>query len=450
MGRVARRIEEMNIATKTSLLIKVLIGIILVVAGVAFQPLMYIAVVYSFAIILIEKDPESVICILFALLNTAPIFKFSVGGTSVFTLIEIVAIAKLFTQRRYIESRFFVIWALYLVYMILGMGNAYADLIKCACMPLIIYMITRTLKYEQLKMVSTYYIFGVFANSVIGLLRLYIPNMQSYVSFKQQGYGYSGAALVLTDRFSGLWGDPNYYSIHLILVLSIVIVLFSRKEISAIVFYAIYVAMTVLGSLTGSKSFFLTLIVVTACAVAVLLKEKQISHSAVFIFAIAFATFLLAKGYIDVFSRVMYRLQNISALGFDTGRSDIWKSYYELYSDNFLLMLFGSGLGRGFLLRVPHNAFIDVIVLYGGIGGTIAFFAFYKAFVFCHKQRKGNVVPAFILLIMYSFLSMYYSIDAPFQIALASCLLFLRPSSAKDNEKLYKKTQFIDCEEGAL
>ena len=427
----------MNRAIKKSLLIKILAGIVLVVAGVAFRQLMYVAAVYSFAIILIAKDPESVICILFALLNISPIFKFSVGGTSVFTLIEIIAIVKLYIQKRYIESRFFVLWAIYSAYLIIGMGSAYTDLIKCVCMPLMIYMITRTLKYDQLKMTSTYYIIGVLANSIIGLLRSFIPNMQSFVSFKQQGYGYSGAALLLTDRFSGLWGDPNYYSIHLILVVSIAIVLFSRKEISAYTFYAIYGTMTAFGAMTGSKSFILMLIVVTICAVAVLLREKQFTHSTVFVIVIAIAVVLLAKGYIDVFSRAIYRLQNVSALGFDTGRSDIWKSYFDLYFDDLRLMLFGSGLGKGFLLRVPHNAYIDIIVLYGLIGGFITYSVLYKAFVIYRKSGMGNAVPALMLLIMYFFLSMYYSIDAPFQIALVSCFFFLKPETIRENEKLY-------------
>ncbi len=422
---------------KISVVAKAIIGILLIVAGVAVRPVMYIAAGYAFIVILLEKEPESIICILFSWLNASTIFKFTTGGTSVFTLLELIVIVKLFLLRRFVERRFFFLWVAYVIYLIVGMGSAYTDLIKSICIPLVIYLITRNLTYEGLRPVSFFYIVGVFANSIIGLLRTSIPNMTQYVSFKQQGYGYAAQSLILTDRFSGLWGDPNYYSIHLIVVIAIVSVLFSRKDINGIIFYGVYIAMTSFGAMTGSKSFVLMLVIVTFFTMVLLFKEKQYSHSLFFIIVISVGVTLLLSGYIDVFSKALYRMQNLTNSGLSTGRTEIWKSYFDLYFDDLRLMLFGSGLGKGFLLRVPHNAFIDIIVLYGLIGGFIAYSVLYKAFVIYRKSGMGNAVPALMLLIMYFFLSMYYSIDAPFQIALVSCFFFLKPETIRENEKLY-------------
>ena len=419
----------MSIANfKFNVLLKVLIGIFLVVVGVAIKPIMYIAAAYAIIVILFEKESESVICILFSWLSVSTIFKFTVEGISVFTLLELVMIAKLYLREKYFERRFFVLWIIYVLYLIVGMGSAYSDLVKASCIPLIIYLITRNITYENLSLVSFYYIIGILANSLIGLMRNNIANMASYVSFKQQGYGYVDQTLVFIDRFSGLWGDPNYYSIHLIVSIAIISVLFSRKEINGIIFYGIYIAMILFGAMTGSKSFIIMLVIVTIIALLLQLKAKQYLHSAFFITVIVVGVILLMSGYIDVFSKVLYRMQNLTNSGFSTGRTEIWKSYFVLYEENWLLMLFGSGLSQGFLLRVPHNSFLDVFALFGIVGSIEVF----STIIVAIKQQsnlrgKDCIVPLLTLLVLYFFLSMFYSVEMPFQIALAAAFLYVVP-----------------------
>ena len=186
--------------------------------------------------------------------------------------------------------------------------------------------------------------------------------------------------------------------------------------------------MTFFGAMTGSKSYIIMLVTVTMFTIVLLIKEKQYSHSVFFIAVIAVGIILLLSGYIDVFSKVLYRIQHLTNSGMSTGRTEIWQSYLDLYNESLLLTLFGSGLGQGFLLRVPHNSFLDVFVLFGVVGAVVVFATFYVAI----KQkscflRMESAVPLLTLGILYFFLSMFYSVEMPFQIALAAAFLYLSP-----------------------
>lgn len=416
------------------LMLKVILGFALVVAGVAVRPAMYLAAVYFAVLIIVEKDTQFMASMMFAWLSISPIFKFSVGGTSFFTYLELLVILKLIIRNRKLEARFFAALGLYSVYMILGMGNEYTDLIKAICVPMLIYFLSKDMSYESLKTCTFYYIFGIVISSIIGLSKGLIPNMTAFVNYKNVRMGQSASSIVFADRFSGLWTDPNYFSIHLILAIAVTSVLFSRKEIKSATFYVIYVTMIAFGALTGSKSFILMLVVVTVLSLILLLKEKQYSHSIFFGVIIAVGVFLLLSGYIDVFSRAIYRIQNVSTLGFDTGRSDIWKGYFDMYSDSLPLLLFGSGLGKSFLLRVPHNTYVDIFALFGIVGGILCIASFYYAIKpFATNRKPQSVLPLITLAAMYFALSMYYSIELPFQILIVFGFFYISPEIQEDD-----------------
>lgn len=410
------------------LLIRVVIGYLLVVVGVAIRPIMYIAAAYYLITIVLSKKTENIVCMLFAWLSISTIFKFSVGGTSIFTYIELIAIIKFMVIDRKVGKRFLLLWMVYLIYLIVGMDTAYTDLIKTAIIPLLLFFMAKSLDYYKLKIVSFYYIIGVIINSFLGYFKGHIPNMQQYVVYKTQGVGYAASVLIREDRFSGLWVDPNYYSVHLILVIAICAVLFSRKEIKPIIFYSCFVLMTIFGAMTGSKSFVAMLMVVTVLSLFLFLKNRVYQHALFFSFIIIVGIVLLTSGYMDLFSKVVYRLQNVSSSGITTGRTDIWKSYFNLWIEKPYLFLFGSGLGNGFLLRVPHNTFMDFIALLGvfgtGIFCSVMFFSLSEGF---WDKKHGVALPLLTLGMLYFFLSVFQSIEFVFQVLLVFGFFFLIP-----------------------
>ena len=144
--------------------------------------------------------------------------------------------------------------------------------------------------------------------------------------------------------------------------------------------------------------------------------------------------FLLLSGYIDLFSRALYRIQNVSSLGFDTGRSDIWKGYFDMYSESLPLLLFGSGLGKSFLLRVPHNTYLDIFALFGIVGGVLCVTTFYCAIgARSIPMKPQSIMPLITLAAMYFALSMYYSVELPFQILIVFGYLYMSPDSQTDS-----------------
>ncbi|MDO4991079.1 MAG: hypothetical protein Q4E45_11290 [Eubacteriales bacterium] len=423
---------KIKIKKSVAVLIRTIIGFSLVVAGIVFSPIMYLAALYTVVVILLEKSSLAIFCYLSAWLHVSAIFKLAVGSVTLFTLLEFVTICKLMLTRRPFKKWFLLAWMTYTVYLFIGMGSEYPEMIKAMCVPLLIYLFMRLLNYSGLKIVSLYYFIGLMVSSVIGLLRNQIPNMSAFVNFKQQGLGVQNFSLVKVDRFSGLWGDPNYYSTHLIIIISIICVLFSRREISAWVFYAVYSVMAALGAMTGSKSFILMLLVIVLFTILLLLRQKLYSHAIVFICAVLIALALMLTGIINPFEMVMYRFQNQEHSGFTTGRIAIWRDYLDLLGSNSKMLLFGNGLGNSFPNRAPHNTLLDFIVLFGLFGGLICITTIVLASSRGGiRQKGGSVIPLVSMLILYMFLSMFYSGALPFQIILCAGYYFI-PQSATE------------------
>lgn len=408
------------------LLLKIAVGYLLIIAGVVFRPAMYLATLYTIFAVLLEKESIIIICYLFAWLNVSTIFKFSVDGISVFTLLELLAISKILLKKRSIELRFFILWVLYVAYLMIGMGDAYTDLIKTAMMPLMLYSIVYQMNYSKLRTAATCYTLGVLVSSVLGLLRNAIPNLKEFIFYKSVNLSYSaGSGFETSLRFSGLLADPNYYSIHLILVMSISVIMYLRKELKPILFISIYVAILLFGAMTGSKSFLLMAAIVTMIFVFSLIKERQFSRFLVISILILVLLIMMYAGRIDVFSVVVQRIMNVntgfSQTGMTTGRIDLWEIYGNMFSDNYIKFLVGNGIGVGHsYYRPPHNTIIDFLDIIGVLGTIIITAIVIRTYQITPREGRGSKI---ILLVapMFLFLSMFYSFDFCFGIAMIFC-----------------------------
>lgn len=439
----------LNIHSNRNLILRIIVCYILVVAGVVTRPLMYVALLVTVGIVILTREEWELTTILVALVHVSPIFKLSPGSTSLFTYVELIAIAKYLTFDHKLSWKFFSAWGLYSVYLLVGCGMntlsgfgfEVTDLIKAIMVPLLLYCMAKDLDYNRFHFLSIVYVVGVLFASLLSWMSDYIPNMLSYISYKQVYLGYSSSGFIARTRFSGLMGDPNYYSIHLILSIAICAIWWSRKEIKSIAFYLVFGILATLGAMTGSKSFFLMLIVVTVMIIIVLFKSRNYPQAFLFVAVLAAAVVLLLAGYVNIFDTVLSRFQLVETAGKDltTGRADLWNQYLSNFIEHPLVAVFGNGLGKGYSFeRAPHNTFIDFID-FVGIIGSLLFVLSIKSVATVQWAGKSmgrrSILLVVILCVMYFSLSMFTSNDLPFQILLAFGFLLI------GNEFVYNESE---------
>ena len=414
--------------------IRVIAGFALVIAGVIAPPIMYAAAIYGVAMLLLCRDEDTILSALFSWLSISPIFKFSPNATSIFTYLEIISIVKLFIINRKIEKQLFGVLSLYMVYVLIGSKLDGTTYIKTIVLPIIVYLTVRNMDYARLSKISGYYILGVFIGSLIGVCRAWIPNINSFIAYKSVNLSYSaGTGYESAIRFSGLWGDPNYYSIHLLLVMAICILFYIRKQIKIISFSCLFGGAIVFGAMTGSKSFILMAAIVTFFFIISLIYNRQFSRMIIVLSIIIITLLLMYTGKIDIFSTVLTRFTNVSTgfarSGLTTGRTELLPYYLHLFIEDPIKLLVGNGIGIGHSYRPPHNTLIDFLDIVGVFGTALFGAVIVRIYKLTPSDGYGSI---FILLIvpMFFFLSMFYSIDFCFELALILC--FLRMGSVPE------------------
>ena len=435
------------ILKKYRVLIAALTGSLLILFGVAAKPVELIALLFCVGITWFSEDDLLVICCLACWMSLATVFKLGVGGSSFYAYIVILYAVNRLIRDRNVNKDFLLILLIYAVYLIFGMRTQFMDMIKSVMMPLQLYMMAKCLDYQGLKRVSSYYILGNIIESTAAMFNSVIPNLSDYLSSNNAYAVKTIEGYVPKPRFAGLWEDPNFYSIHLLLGIIICILLYSRREIKVYVFYGIVAALSFFGAKTLSKSFILMLIIALAYAYYLFIKNRQFGSVALFsVFLVGFLI-LTAAGYIDVFSMILKRLSEALSSGGDltTGRADIWKDYVYYFYSHPKSLLFGVGLGgsRPFKME-PHNSYLEII-LYLGITGTMIFcMTIYNAVAASWpRPLRGSAVPFMLILIMYFFLGKYNSADLQMELLLLLGYLWMNKETRAPEIKIRKAGESI-------
>lgn len=419
----------MNLKKEIWTLLIALVGILLILYGVSSRAIELFAMLFGLIVVLLPEDDILIICCLACWMNVAQVFKLSVDGTSFYTILCLFFAVKQLVKYKEIEKDFLVILLIYAVYLFLGMGNLLIIAIKNVMMPVQLYVMAKSMDYQGLKKISGYFILGTIIESIAAINNSMIPGLSSFISNRNVFAVATVDGYVPTMRFSGLWPDPNYYSIHLLLGICICVLLYARKEINGVVFVAVVAVLTYFGAKTLSKSFILMFGIIMAYAYVAFLLNKQ--YGSVFLISIAFLVMILliAAGAIDAFSLIIERLtEGIGSGGdFTTGRTDIWKNYLSYFYNNPPRLLFGIGLGGTLPFKqAPHNTYLEMLCYIGLIGTFVFCVTIYNAVAAAWNfEIRGSSMPFLCALLMYFFLGVYNSLDLQFELLLILGYLLL-------------------------
>lgn len=365
----------------------------------------------------------------------ASIFKIlQITQMSFFTIVTFAYIIKLFLASINKIDSFYMIFFVFLsitfaVQFLEGEIDVNRN-VKFYLNLLYMYAISREIDYlgDDDKKVSSSnvlyaFIFGVLASSLVRLLNGSIFDIQSFV---EETTSNLGIGTEIYTRFSGLYGDPNYYAINVILALVVISYLFSRNKISTTLATGFFIVFAVFAIMTRSKSALLMLPI--PCLTFVLASRKRKNHffSAVLIFAIFLMVYMILTGKITWFDSILNRFEGNEDLNqLTTGRTGIWAMYFEYFFSNPLKFLCGSGISTPLLrYAAAHNTYVDILYHLGIIGGLL-FVVMIKKIVVKKISFKRDINcygPLIVIAMMYFFISSLFDIDLSTNILLITIL----------------------------
>ena len=220
-------------------------------------------------------------------------------------------------------------------------------------------------------------------------------------------------------RFRGLFRDPNYYMMMLVIGIALLLKLRDCGRIGRVPFFAMSLCMGALGILTYSKTFFLVLLLLVCVYILWQFRNGKVLWGLTLIFSMAVCVSVVMVWEDSPFQVVLTRLlaaDNMDEL--TTGRTTVYADYLgEILSgpDRFLL---GAGMAAEGLIKDPHNYYIEV-AYYTGVIGLALMVGFYLAMIDIMRRRtprfrEQNLISRYVVIFITMVL--YFTLHGMFQI----------------------------------
>lgn len=384
------------------------------------------------AIFMTTCNEEEYVPFLFFILPFAPIFKLKGGGTSCFTYITIMYVCLHYVRKNW-KININDVFVLFMVFYI----------IACECVSQTVNVI-RTVKFannfllvaiftniDNLKWHKSIFISYILGFIISGLLSAFATNylpISDYVTTKVELFP-GGTSI---ERFSGLYNDPNYFSINVIISLCLITNMLRRNEISSIAALGFSLLLVYFAAKTVSKSALLMLAFPAVICMWNSIRNRRTGMIVFISIAIILVIYLIQNGRITIFENTLNRLASGKSGGIEritSGRYDIWNSFIDYFEQFPFKTIIGNGVGIFYLDgRASHNTYIDFIYQLGIVGTVLYCYIIARYFKNMQRLSRRNINNYAVLIcivVMYAFLSQLQEFDLPFQIALAMMTLNL-------------------------
>lgn len=366
--------------------------------------------------VVVACPQEDVLFIIFFVMSFANIFKMSPTGQSFFTYILLFYVLYQITFKIKFDKKFLIVFLCLLCVLSVQflMSMHILRTIKFVTNILFVYIVLKTNIKKPYEIFKSY-IIGVIVTSVISLFDI-LPNLDKYLEKNSTLVG-----SIYVDRFSGLYPDPNYYAVNIIIALCLTVILYHKKIIKVIPFVILALILLTFAILTYSKSVFLMLILPIVVFLYSNSKNRRHFIQLTSIVGISvFAVYMLA-GKVDFLSIIFERISKEGDLNtLTTGRYELWVRYYEYFLEQPFKVWLGNGLGAELIDgEAAHNTYIDLVYYLGILGSGLVFVLLFIMSKINKSDFKRNILNYSVLLTilpMYFFLSQLFYFDMPFHI----------------------------------
>lgn len=381
-----------------------------IIGGLWIPALMFVAFAINVYAIITCKSKEAFYVLLF-IMPFGLIYKYPGVTLSFLTLVEIAMILVILMRKKSIKATSFFLITLVSLYFFTRMNTYYMAIPKLLVTYMIVMVFIKTYEKESITKYVNYFIWGLILSSILGIFKENIPSLLSYYS--DMNYDYIEG--IRTLRFSGLFNDPNYFSIALISAMVLLVYLKKYKNYSIGKFYLLFIPLSIMGLLTYSKSFILIYALVLLLEVVLNLKGQHKIHSFLEILLIVILFIIVFLGEIEIVNKIFSRFTN--SQGFTTGRSEIWDKYWAVIESKEIYKWFGLGLDAPYVTeKAAHNLYIEMIYYSGYFGLAVFIISWVIIILTSHKNkmRIGNITLLIIVFVMYAFLCGFLNYAYPF------------------------------------
>lgn len=379
----------------------------------------------------------------------ANIFKLSPTSQSFFTILLLLYVAlHLVLPRK--ATTLVILFGIYVVVgeLFAGQFNLFRT-IKLICNILFLSSILNDKVKLKNKEIFLSYILGNIVSSVFGLMDSNLFRINDYVGVMEF---INPEMEIDVLRFAGLYSDPNYYSIGLIVSLCLLVLMYYRDDINPFVMTLFGAPIIYFLIMTYSKSAIIMILVVFMFLLYTFFHKKKYAAALMLVGLIIMVVILALSGAIPILEVVISRIlaadtgDAIDVNTLTTGRFNLWLMYIKNMAVSVKTIFFGDSITAEHINgRASHNTYLDIFYNLGLVGGMLLF-ASLKAILSqsLYSKFKRNIINYSILiciLTMYFFLGELFYYDPPFQIFLAFVTLNLPLEENKKQRNLPNITE---------
>lgn len=356
---------------------------------------------------ILNLAPGEIAYLMYGMLPFAGVWKFTPHMMSFYTQIEILLMVVFLFRYRKLSRDFILgmvgLTGYLMITMALGFTVNYTEVIKVFCRMILVYFFARLLSGDDFQTITFYYAIGLILSVILSRNAAFYRRVSSCFDANIEKIGTQ-----LISRNVGLIGDPNFFSLCLVLALTMLVVLYNYKRI-AWSFWAFACTLLPIGFLTYSKSYFLIISALILLWMVFVLFPK---HRIVFLFSVVGVAVFTIFAYSGKIHAVNIIFERIRKYGFSTGRFRTFRIYIDYLLEHPSVLLFGAGLTAEKIpqySRRVHNILLDSFFKLG-ISGTMLFISPLAAALRpfpageTHVLRIVNCIPGICLFVMYMFL----------------------------------------------
>ncbi len=394
------------------------------------------ALFVSFLYILFVGGSKELVFLTF-LFPYASIFKYVAGSGSFYTYLILICVVKFLLQGLKISKGMYFFISLVVIEQLVFFDVNVPRTIKlCGGLIFVLYGLNK-LNEKQSEDCFIAFVVSFFLSSFYPLLDSDFFHIKEYVQMTALE-GTFGINQIF--RFSGLWQDPNYYSVNLMVALTLIVVLFYKERVNFFTLIAVFALSGYFTVLTYSKSSFLMFAYPIILLIGTCITKKKMG--ALFIVSVlVFASIIyICLGKADFLDIVFNRLSNSSESGdLTTGRWDIWLNYFRFFDENIILFFIGSGISANYVNNAAaHNTYIEFVYSCGLLGLLLFLFAikemFQKNCLLKFPRNYMNLSVVICLVIMYFFLSELFAYDFTWHLLLSGLVFKMNLSNGVTND----------------
>lgn len=358
------------------------------------------ALILSFFII-IKNNTEELIGFLFFLLPFAGVFQFA-GDFALFHLVSAGTILKILHKKKgTLPRKPFLLIILFAIYNLsFSWGTELFGLIKLCLYFLLMAMVFFDNKNLNLKKILIIYSTGIILATVYAQFNNLFPNLREVIGRIDESTIRSFTGEQFT-RLTGLYNNPNFFSMDVTMALSCWICYFLKRNIKKTE-YLFIIVLSILGLLSLSNSFLLAYMFLLVVAIVSILKynfKKGVLSIAAIVMLLMVVWNILSE---DTLYILLVRVERMRYAGdvaeMTTGRADLWMLYLDYTLSSIRNVFFGAGLGRVFDYAA-HNYFIELLFHLGVVGGGVYLLMLGKAANIYPKFKKRELINYLPLLI---------------------------------------------------